>query len=88
MPQALRAQPYGTPPANVRHWKPTAGESSGLHPTLGAMEERRQLTLNSEDKENPDIRSRQLTLGKSEAISDTAEWIFSEHGTKLRNKRS
>ena len=25
-----------------------------------------------------------LTLGKSEAISVTAEWIFSEHGTKLR----
>lgn len=28
-----------------------------------------------------------LTLGKREAISVTAEWIFSEHGTKLEPKR-
>lgn len=27
-----------------------------------------------------------LTLGKSEAISVTAEWIFSEHGTKLERR--
>lgn len=27
-----------------------------------------------------------LTLGKSEAISVTAEWIFSEHGTKLKRE--
>lgn len=27
-----------------------------------------------------------LTLGKSEAISVTAEWIFSEHGTKLEER--
>jgi hypothetical protein len=28
-----------------------------------------------------------LTFGKSEAISVTAEWIFSEHGTKLGGDR-
>lgn len=26
-------------------------------------------------------------MGKREAISVTAEWIFSEHGTKLKKKR-
>lgn len=31
---------------------------------------------------------RKLTLGKSEAISVTAAWIFSEHGTKLRNREN
>lgn len=31
-------------------------------------------------------KQRELTLGKSDAISVTAEWIFSEHGTKLRKR--
>lgn len=32
-----------------------------------------------------DTGNAELTLGKSEAISVTAVWIFSEHGTKLDN---
>jgi len=31
-------------------------------------------------------KQRELTLGKREAISVTAEWIFSEHGTKLKRE--
>lgn len=33
-------------------------------------------------------REEKLTLGKRDAISETAEWIFSEHGTKLENHRT
>lgn len=99
------APPYGTPPATVRHWKPTAGGSSGLHPMPGATEKWRESELTrwmvwdvkqiKEDrKEESDTQTkkemkhlhRELTLGKSEAISVTAEWIFSEHGTKLKRE--
>lgn len=31
-------------------------------------------------------KTRSFTLGNSEAISVTAKWIFSEHGTKLQAK--
>lgn len=40
--QAPKAPPYGTPPAVARHWKPTGGENSGLHPVLGAADRWKQ----------------------------------------------
>ena len=48
-------------------------------------EKRPSRTIWQEGKNKSDQRETgALTLGKSEAISVTAEWIFSEHGTKLR----
>lgn len=40
--QAPKAPPYGTPPAVARHWKPTGGENSGLHPVLVAADRWKQ----------------------------------------------
>lgn len=39
-----------------------------------------------EKKRDIKQKYRELTFGKSEAISVTAEWIFSEHGTKLKRR--
>lgn len=45
-PRALKVRPYDTPPATVRHWKPTGGGRSGRRLVLDAKETLMELMCN------------------------------------------
>lgn len=60
--QAPKAPPYGTPPAVVRHWKPTGGENSGLHPVLVAADRWKQ---SKKKKEDVDVDERHSVRNKT-----------------------